>query len=136
MAWQTQEANYQNDSTALASAVAVAADGVVGAAIDLGKGRYDVEFTVADYVGGGYADDLMLIVQANTAAATSTWAEIGNLCIGDADGRGVALTSVTGGIVPVINQADYQVRLYAYLNGSAVSATVTAKIRPVASKDA
>jgi hypothetical protein len=130
MAWQTQKVPFPIDGTALASAVAVSSDAVVGSAVETGKGLFAIEFTVASYVAGTGFDTLVIIVQANTRAATTTWVEIGNLVLGDATGRGTELLAVTSAIVPVLNNADYQIRVYAYINGSTVSATVTATVYP------
>lgn len=131
--WQTQKPQYGVDnSTPLATAVAVTATGTVGSAVTVGRCSFDIDFTVSGYSGGVAFDQILLVVQANTLAAPNTWStqEIGNLCIGDATARGDALTSVTNAIVGCTNQNDNQVRIYAYVTGSAVGATVTAKLIP------
>lgn len=130
MAWQTQKVPFGNDGESLATAVSVTSDGVVGGAVTVGRGQYFVDFTVASYVGGTSFDNMLIIIQANSINADSTWYEVGNILLGDATGRGTALTSVTNAVVGILNQSDSEVRLYAYINGSAVSATVTAKIYP------
>ena len=130
MAWQTQKLNWGCDGTAMSAATAFTADGVVGSAINVGRGAFDIAITVASYLGGTVFDSVNVVIQANTLAATTTWTEIGNLVIGDAAGRGVALTSAAPAIVGVINQGDNQIRAYCYLNGSAASVTLTVKAYP------
>ena len=131
MAWQTQNVQWGNDGIALVTAEAQSGDGILGSAVEVGRGDFDVVFSSAALSDTGVGFDIgLIIVQANTLAATTTWAEIGNLCLGDATGRGTALTSVTNAIVPVKNCGDYQVRLYGYCQGSTTIMTVTAKIHP------
>jgi len=134
MAWQTQYISFQCDGESLASAVSVNTDGTVGSAVETGRGSFDIDFTVSGYSGGTGFDSILIVVQSNSQAAATTWTEIGNVVIGDADGRGTSLTSLTNAIVGVTNQSDYQIRLYAYVNGSATAATVTAKIYPRSSR--
>ncbi len=137
-AWQTQYVQYQVGGSAFATAAAVTADGAVGSALTVGRCRFDINWTVTGYNGGVAFDSITFVVQANTLAAPSTWStqEIGNLVIGDATGRGDALTSLSGAVTSHLNQNDNQVRIYAYVNGSAVSATVTATLYPLSSHTA
>ncbi len=135
-AWQTQVVQFGVDSTALATAQAVTANGVVGSALTVGRCRFDINWTITGYTGGDAFDLIIFVVQANTIAAPNTWStqEIGNLVIGDATGRGgEALTSLSNAVTSHLNQNDNQVRVYAYLAGSAVSATVTAILKPLSS---
>ena len=136
MAWQTQYVQWGNDGTALATSASVTADGVVGSAVDLGRGRYDMQVTVTSMTTGDGFDSAVIIFQANKASATTTWTEIGNVVLGDATGRGAALTNLTNAIVPVKNEDDYQVRAYCYINGSTTALSgVTIKAYPLARKD-
>jgi hypothetical protein len=130
MAWQTQDIPWGNDGTAFASAETMTSDGVAGSTLELGRGDFDIVITSALTDTGVGFDIGLIIVQANTAAATTTWTEIGNLCLGDATGRGTALTTVTSAVVPVKNCGDYQVRLYCYMQGSTTIMTITAKAYP------
>jgi len=132
--WQTQQIPFGCSATALATAVVVTTTGIVGAAVAVGKCDFWIDFTVADYSGGPHHfDQILLVVQANTLAAPTSWTdhEIVNLCIGDATARGSALTSVTNALIGCKNEFDNQIRLYAYVTGSALSATVTANIKPM-----
>ncbi|HUX59528.1 MAG TPA: hypothetical protein VMV77_21320 [Bacteroidales bacterium] len=130
--WQTQRVQFGCDGAALATAEVVTATGTVGDSLYVGRCDFDVDFTVSGYSGGDAFDQVLLVVQCNTLALPDTWTtqEVGNLCLGDATARGSALTSVTNAVVGCKNQGDNQVRLYAYLTGSAVTATVTAKLYP------
>jgi len=132
MAWQTQKVPYGNDGTSLASAVAVTSDGTVGSAVEVGTGDFWADFTIASYSGGTGFDSVVVEVQANTSAATSTWSTIGAFIVGDATGIGVDRTSAANNVIGCRNEGNYQVRLYAYVNGSATTATVTCKIYPFA----
>lgn len=133
--WQTQYVQYQVNGTTLATAQSVTATGTVGSTLTVGRCRFDINWTISGYTGGDAFDLIIFTVQANTTAAPNTWTtqEIGNLVLGDATGRGSALTSLTNAITSHVNQNDNQVRIYAYLTGSAVSATVTATLYPLSS---
>lgn len=136
MPWQNQQIPWRNDGIALATAQTLTADGVAGAAIFVGRGAFDIAFTASITVEAGTDFDIcLLIVQANTLAATTTWLEIGNLCLGDALGRGVALTTVTRAVIGVTNDGDNQIRLFAYLQGSVLTATITAIAYPRVRKE-
>ena len=62
---------------------------------------------------------------------SATWEDIGEVTVGDATAIGGARTSLSSAVIPVLNMADYQIRLYSYTQGSAVSATVTADVYPL-----
>lgn len=135
MAWQTQLIPWGNDGVALATAATITADGVVGSAIVVGRGDYDIAITATLDHRTNW-DVGLLIVQANTLAASTTWVEIGNLCLGDVSGTGRLLVSVTNIVLPVKNCGDHQIRLYGYIQGSALGMTVTAACHPRIRKDA
>ena len=133
--WQTQYIGWQADGEALATSVTLSADGVIGAAVTTGRGRFDINFSSAALTDTGVGFDIgLIIVQANTVASTSVWAEIGNLVLGDATGRGDALTTVTNAVISVINQDDNQIRLYGYVQGSTTIMTCSAKIYPASAR--
>ena len=120
----------------VASAEAVSASGVVGSTVIAGNGAFNGVLTVSGYTGGSSFDAIRLVMEANTNDAQSTWSEmVGDIIIGDTLGRGSALTSVTGICWPMFNTGDYQVRLRAYLLGSAAAATITLDLYPKASRD-
>jgi hypothetical protein len=130
MAWQTQSIPWENDGTSLASSQAITADGVVGSAVEVGRGDYDIVFTVSGLSITSGQGLSLFAVQANTRGATTTWKEIGNIALGDTTARGANLQSVTNAVVPVKNEGDYQIRVYAYLQGTITTATVTATAYP------
>ena len=135
MAWQTQRIQWGNDGVALASSAALSGDGAIGSAVAVGRGRFDINFSSASLTDTGVGFDIgLIIVQANKLSNTGVWYEIGNLVLGDATGRGTALTSVTNAVISVVNQLDYQVRLYGYCQGSTTIMTVSAKIYPAGRK--
>lgn len=135
MAWQTQQISFPVGGQSIAAAAAVTADAIVGSAVTVGKGLMNVVFTVSGFTGGTGFDLINLRIQANSRAATTTWADIGEVTLGDATAIGDARTSLTGAVVPVLNESDYQIRVFSYVQGSATAATVTADVYPVATKN-
>lgn len=98
-------------------------------AVITGKGKFRVVFTVtANTFASGY-DTVIAYVQRNTAAAPSTWKNIGVMCFGDALGIGV-LNDVDVYDIIVDNQGDYQMRIAYYVNGSAASLTCKVDLYP------
>jgi hypothetical protein len=105
------------------------------AGVFVGKGLMMIKLSVtALTLGSGY-DVVNFLIQRNTAAATSTWEEIGQVCVGDVAGLGVAQGADVYTFV-VNNTGDYQIRVNAYLAGSAVNVTYSAQAYPLRSKEA
>lgn len=133
MSWQTQTPIWStvDGTVSLASSQSVTASGTIGSAVTVGRGGFWVEFTVSGYVGESAFDTINLEIEANSLAATTTWTKIGGICLGDATALGVALTSLTNAMVGCYNFSDNQIRLHAYVNGSAVECTVTCNLHPM-----
>ena len=132
MAWQTYpQIPWPIGGQSVAAAASVTSDAIVGSAVTVGRGLLAWVLTVASYVGGSAFDLINLRLQANTRAATTTWADIGDITFGDATAIGEARTSASAIVLYAHNEADYQVRLYSYVQGSAVSAVVTCDIYPM-----
>lgn len=137
MAWQDQINAWKNDGTTLKSSGAVTVSGTAETAVEVGKGDFTVEIDVTAITQGTGSDHALIVVEANTAAATTTWAEIGNLSLGDAGGTGRAVAiGVDTYTIGVKNQGDYQVRIKTYLVGSTSSVTFSAVAYPNATKNA
>jgi hypothetical protein len=136
MAWQTQEISWENDGTSLAAADQITTDGILGSAVEVGRGDFDLAISASlDDTGVGF-DVGLIIIQANTLAAKTTWTEIGNLCLGDATGRGTSLLTVTDAVIGCKNCGDYQIRAYGYMQGSTTIMTATVKAYPRRRKEA
>jgi hypothetical protein len=131
MAWQTQDIPWAVDGTEIASLASVTTDAIVGSAVQTGKGIFAVVATISNYIGGSGFDLISFRIQANTAAATSTWYDIGHLVIGDTTAIGSALTSVTNAVIIVKNDYDHQIRVFSYVQGSAVSCTADFDLYPL-----
>jgi len=135
MAWQTQSEIWGSDqSISVCSSASATTSSTLGTASDVGRGVYVADLTVTSISTGTGFDVINLIFQANTSAATSTYVEIANVCMGDATGRGAALTSLSNAQVLMANDGDNDIRLYAYLLGSASAISgVTCYLRPLSS---
>ena len=131
MSWQTQQIPFPIGGQSIAAAAAVTTDAIVGSAVQVGRGLMAVVITASGYAGGSAFDLINLRIQANTNAAKTTWADIGEVTLGDATAIGDARTSLSGAVIPVMNESDYQIRVYSYTQGSATAATVTADVYPI-----
>lgn len=98
-------------------------------AVELGKGSFIVEFKVTAVHQESGFDSVILWVESNTKADTTTYVQIGAMPIGDATGIGVAQTTGTFG-VPVDNYNDNGVRINCAMQGSTDSITYSAKAYP------
>jgi hypothetical protein len=128
--WQTQVVPWHNGGTALQAAATITTD-TASTAVVIGNGRFDVVIDVDALTLGTGGDLIVFDIEANSLAATSTWYSIGNLVLGDATSRGQAMTATGEYKISVDNQSDYQIRVYAYLTGSASSLTYSAYAYPI-----
>ena len=127
--------SWQNGGTAINASATYTSDNT-GTAVTLGKGRFDLFVDVTALTLGTGFDTVTLVVERNTAAATSTWISVCPPIVigGDATGAGEAV-GVGDYVVGLNNTGDHQIRIKTYLSGSATSVTYSATAYPVASKD-
>jgi hypothetical protein len=131
MAFSTKVHGWENDGTTLKSSGAVTSSGTAETAVNVGKADFDVEVVVSAATTGTGNDMFLIVVEENTLAATTTWTECGNLCLGDAGGTGRSAAITTGSFpVGVARSGDNQVRIKTYLVGSAASVTFSATAYP------
>jgi len=136
MSWQAkQQIPWPIGGQSLASGASVTGDAIVGSPVVVGKGLMAVVLTVTGYSGGSGFDLINLRIQANSRAAATTWYDIGEVTFGDATAIGEARTSADAIVIPVLNESDYQIRLFSYIQGSATAATVTADVYPIPTKN-
>ncbi len=105
-----------------------------GAGVFVGRGLFMLELTVSTILLGSGFDTINFMVQRNTSRLPGQWTNIGQLCIGDATGIGVAL-GIDVYTFPIWNDGDSEVRIYTYVNGSASAVTWAAKLYPMRSKE-
>jgi len=138
MAWQNTSADqtpYKGMGAKALQASTTITTSTATTAVFVGKGRLDIEIDVTAFSKGTGFDTVNFLVQANTSSASTTWVEIGQLVIGDATGLGSAF-DVDNYVISVNNLQDNQIRIYAYVNGSAASVTYSANAYPLRDKSA
>lgn len=123
--------------TLMASAT-VTADGTA-TAVEIGKGKFRVVSTWTACDTTDNDEIYVLTLEANKRSATSTWYEIGTICLeGDSVATGRDTDSAATGAVEVIidNPYDYQVRVRKYVNGASPAGLTVAVIAyPLAFKN-
>jgi hypothetical protein len=139
MAWQA----HTDESVAfrtMGATVLVASNTIVTStqttAVFVGRGAFEVEILVTALSTGTAFDIVIFYVERNTAAATTTWQQIGALPIGDATGVGLSAQGVDDYHFAVMNTGDYQTRLNVQVLGSAASVTYSANVYPLRTKEA
>jgi hypothetical protein len=108
----------------------------VETAVELGKGKYRIVTDITAMTLAGANDFYLMVLEANTRDATSTYYEIGTLFAGGAKeltGRS-ANDSVGKLEIIVDNPYDNQVRVVTYIVASAGSVTASVKAYPLTRK--
>jgi Tfp pilus assembly protein PilX len=123
---------YGVDGTALQASATITSS-TAGTAVEMGRGLFCVVITVTAIHQESGFDNVAFWIEANTKAATSTYAQIGAVCVGDATGVGVAIGTSGVGSFPiyVFNPYDNGIRVNAKVLGSTDSVTYSAKIYPL-----
>jgi hypothetical protein len=111
--------DYGSGGVALKAAALIAAD-TASTAVFLGRGWFALRivWTACEIVSN---DELYnLVFQANTAAVTGTYYDLGNICFGATEVTGgMDDTPATGEIwITLFNPYDNQVRVNTFVNGT------------------
>jgi hypothetical protein len=137
MAWQanndiTRSWNVMGQTTLVESKTITTS--TTETAVFVGKGLMAVQINVSALTLGTGFDTVNFLIQRNTVAAPTTWVEIGQRVFGDATGLGVAMGA--DNVMDIVNNdGDNQIRINAYVSGSATSVTYSATVAPVRTKD-
>jgi len=137
MAWQaindiSRPWNVNGETVLQASTTITTSTNSTG--VFVGRGLMAVKIDVTALELGDGFDSVCFYVEANSSAASTTWEQIGVIVAGDVTGIGVAQGVDTYQVI-VNNVQDNQVRIGAYVLGSAASVTYSASVTPIRSKD-